>query len=152
MTDFFQDECGCFDYVHDIAQKIITIDDIDFIGMNWVVDYPFRLKDRCRMDHEDHCFQMQYGTALLSTEDGWNEIADWPGYVKQLPTIKDELERLPETRERTDRLYNTYASFRTWSGCLSGWGEPLDQTLYMISSRTSNHYFHCMAIYMNRLM
>ena len=48
------------------------------------------------MDHEDYCFQMQYGTALLSVEDGWTEIADWPGYVKQLPTIKDELEKLPK--------------------------------------------------------
>ena len=92
----FQDECSRFDYIHDIAQKKITINDIDFIGMNWVVDYPFRLKDRCRMDHDDYKFQMQYGTALLSVEAGWTEISDWIEYVKKLPTIKYELEQLPK--------------------------------------------------------
>ena len=93
----FQDECSHFDYIHDIAQNIVTIKDIDFIGMNWVVDYPFRLKDRCRMDNDDYRLQMQYGTALLSAEGGWTEIIDWPGYIKKLPTIHDELENLPKS-------------------------------------------------------
>ena len=92
----FQEECSCFKYVNDLAQKIIPINNIDFIGMNWVVDYPFRLKDRCRMDHKDYKFQQQFGTGLLSVENGWKEIYDWPEYAAKLPTIKDELENLPE--------------------------------------------------------
>ena len=96
FDELFQEECRRFDYVHDVAQKLVTINDVDFIGMNWVVDYPFRLKDRCRIDDEDYCFQMQYGTGLLSTDVGWDEIPDWRGYAKQLPTIKDELQKLPE--------------------------------------------------------
>lgn len=92
----FQGECSSFKYIHDVAQKRITINNIDFIGMNWVVDYPFRLKDRCRMDHKDYKFQQQFGTGLLSVENGWKEIDDWPGYAAKLPTIEDELENLPE--------------------------------------------------------
>ena len=92
----FQEECSSFKYVHDVAQKTITINDIDFIGMNWVVDYPFRLKDRCRMDHKDYQFQKQYGTGLLSVKNGWKDIDNWPEYAAKLPSIKDELENLPE--------------------------------------------------------
>ena len=60
----------------------------EFVGMNWVVDYPFRLKDRCRMDTADYVFQEQFGTGLLSTPNGWQEIADWISYAKTLPTKK----------------------------------------------------------------
>ncbi|MBI9108443.1 MAG: hypothetical protein JEZ04_16975 [Spirochaetales bacterium] len=66
--------------------------------MNWVFDYPFRLKDRCRMDYDDYSFQMQYGTGILSSANGWNEIAAWPQYAKQLATIKEELDNLPKPR------------------------------------------------------
>ena len=100
FDELFQEECSRFNYIHNIAQKLVTIEDIDFIGMNWVVDYPFRLKDRCRMDHDDYHFQKQYGPALLSSEDGWTEINDWLGYAKRLPTIKDELEKLPKPENK----------------------------------------------------
>ena len=83
--------CGKFKFIMPIAQKKVKLKGHEFIGMNWVVDYPFRLKDRCRIDDKKYKFQEQLGTALLSTENGWQEIKDWSSYAKTLPSIEDEL-------------------------------------------------------------
>jgi Icc-related predicted phosphoesterase len=73
--------------------------------MNWVVDYPFRLKDRCRMDTKDYIFQEQFGTGLLSTLNGCKEIEDWFAYAKTLPTIEDELEKLVRPMKMAQSVY-----------------------------------------------
>lgn len=90
----FEHTCGKYPLVSNLAQTHITMGAYEFIGMNWVVDTPFRMKDRCRMDTPDYVFQEQYGTGLLSTPEGWKEIADWQDYARSLPTIQDEMERL----------------------------------------------------------
>ena len=64
-----------------LAQRKSEIGRFEFVGMNWVVDYPFRLKDRCRMDTADYVFQEQFGTGLLSTPNGWQEIVEWISYA-----------------------------------------------------------------------
>ena len=73
--------------------------------MNWVVDYPFKLKDRCRMDTKDYDFQMQFGTGLLSTPEGFEGLPDWFATAKTLPTIEDELNRLPEPSSMSQGIY-----------------------------------------------
>ena len=73
--------------------------------MNWVVDYPFGLKDRCRMDHKDYQFQRQIGKAVLSTKSGWNEIKNWKRYAQMLPTLKDELENLIKPKNMEKAIY-----------------------------------------------
>ena len=73
--------------------------------MNWVVDYPFRLKDRCRMDTDDYIFQEQFGKGLLSTPDGWQEIDDWFARAKMLPTIEEELDRLVRPKDVAKSIY-----------------------------------------------
>lgn len=90
----FDEICQKYPSVFNLAQKRVSISGVEFIGMNWVVDYPFRLKDRCRVDTSDYIFQEQYGTGLLSTPQGWQEIVDWPSYAWSLPSIKEELDRL----------------------------------------------------------
>ncbi len=90
----FDETCQKYPSVYNLAQKRVSISDFEFIGMNWVVDYPFRLKDRCRVDTNDYIFQEQYGTGLLSTPQGWQEIVDWQTYAWSLPSIQEELERL----------------------------------------------------------
>jgi len=62
--------------------------------MNLIVDNPFRLKDRCRIDTENYLFQLQIGAGLLSSPDGFREVTDWPHYARELPTIEDELANL----------------------------------------------------------
>ena len=76
--------------------------------MNWVVDYPFRLKDRCRMDTEDYVFQEQYGSGLISTDAGWRELEDWLAYAKTLPTIEDELSRLVQPNDMSRTIYSIH--------------------------------------------
>lgn len=101
----FEEICQKYPFVLNLAQKRISIHAFEFIGMNWVVDYPFRLKDRCRIDTVEYTFQEQYGTGLLSTHEGWQEIPDWPAYARSLPTIQDELDRLVLPDDPTRAIY-----------------------------------------------
>ena len=103
FDDLFEATCGKYEFVVNLAQRKFAVGAFEFIGMNWVVDYPFRLKDRCRMDTRDYVFQEQYGSGLLSTPDGWKEIDDWFAYAKTILTIEDELKQLvrPNDMERS---------------------------------------------------
>lgn len=91
----FDETCRKYKMVRNIAQRKVTWNGVEFIGMNWVVDYPFRLKDRCRMDTPEHEFHPQFGAALLSSETGWETVPDWRDHARTLPTIADELAALP---------------------------------------------------------
>ncbi len=101
----FEETCNKYPYVINLAQRKFKIKDYEFIGMNWVVDYPFRLKDRCRMDYKDYIFQEQFGTGLLSTLNGWKELEDWFAYAKTLPTIEDELKKLVRPMNMAQSVY-----------------------------------------------
>lgn len=94
-----------YEFCKDIAGKRVTIDGYEFIGMNWVTDYPFRLKDRCRRDGEGYVVGEQLGSGLLSRENGFHEIEDWPTYLSQRCTIEEELERLPIPENRRKAIY-----------------------------------------------
>ena len=101
----FDEICQDYAYIHNLAQRKVTIEHVEFIGMNWVADYPFRLKDRCRMDTRDFTFEPQFGTGVLSTPSGWQEIANWPQYARTLPTLADELESLVRPEEMSQSVY-----------------------------------------------
>ncbi len=101
----FEETCRPFPFVHDIAQKKIEIKGYEFIGMNWVTDYPFRLKDRCRMDSDDYVFQQQFGSGLLSERGKWKEIDNWFAYAKALPTIEEEMEKLVRPKDMSKTVY-----------------------------------------------
>ncbi|MDO9518308.1 MAG: metallophosphoesterase [Methanosarcinaceae archaeon] len=101
----FDNACNKYPLVINLAQRKFEVGGYDFVGMNWVVDYPFRLKDRCRMDTADYIFQEQFGTGLLSTQDGWQEINDWFTCAKTLPTIEEELDRLVRPDDMSKSVY-----------------------------------------------
>ncbi|MBU4076089.1 MAG: metallophosphoesterase, partial [Euryarchaeota archaeon] len=105
FDELFEETCNKYSFVICLAQRKFEVGGYEFIGMNWVVDYPFRLKDRCRMDTEDYEFQEQFGTGLLSTPNGWQEIEDWFTHVKKLPTIEEELDRLVRPEDMTNSVY-----------------------------------------------
>lgn len=44
----FDETCRKYKHVINLAQRRFELNDFEFIGMNRVADYPFRLKDRCR--------------------------------------------------------------------------------------------------------
>jgi hypothetical protein len=97
--------CKKYSFILNISECRIEIGGYEFIGMNWVVDYPFRLKDRCRMDTEDYVFQKQLGTSIISTPTGWQEIKDWFGYAKSLPTIEKEMKSLIKPNDMRKAIY-----------------------------------------------
>jgi len=101
----FEETCHSFPFVHCIAQLKIEIGDYEFIGMNWVTDYPFRLKDRCRMDSDNYVFQQQFGSALFSENNKWKEVDDWFSYAKTLPTIEEEMEHLIRPKDMAKTVY-----------------------------------------------
>jgi Icc-related predicted phosphoesterase len=105
FDDLFERTCKTYQFIVNLAQRKFDIRGYEFIGMNWVVDYPFRLKDRCRMDTKDYEFQMQFGTGLLSTPDGFGELKDWFATAKTLLTIEDELNRLPKPNSMSNSVY-----------------------------------------------
>ena len=101
----FEETCSKYRFVVPLAQTKFDLNGYEFIGMNWVVDYPFRLKDRCRRDTDDYTFQRQFGTGLLSTQYGFKEIKDWLAYAKSLPTIEDELAKLVRPENMRAAIY-----------------------------------------------
>lgn len=103
--DLFEATCARYPRVVNLAQRVFTLGAYEFVGMNWVVDYPFRLKDRCRIDTASYVFQEQYGTALLSTAAGWQEIPDWFAYARTLPTIEEEMRRLARPQNMAQSIY-----------------------------------------------
>ncbi len=92
-----------------LAQARIEFGGYEWIGMNWVDDYPFRLKDRCRLDAPDATVGVQLGTALLSRPNGFDEVEDWEAYVETLPSIEHELADLPEPGDPERTVYVIHA-------------------------------------------
>lgn len=95
-----------------IAGRLVKIDGWSLIGFNLVPDYPFRLKDRCRMDTRDCLFEKQLGTGVLSSLLSISSKAvlmeisgGWINYAMSLPTIKEELEKLPVPELQPKTIY-----------------------------------------------
>jgi Icc-related predicted phosphoesterase len=103
--DVFDETCHKHKHVVNLAQRRFELNDYEFIGMNWVADYPFRLKDRCRRDGPGYVFQEQFGSGLLSTPEGFKELEDWPAYAAKLPTIEDEFDALPKPAAASRTIY-----------------------------------------------
>ncbi|MBI5242183.1 MAG: metallophosphoesterase [Elusimicrobia bacterium] len=101
----FEKVCSKYRHVVNLAQRKYDIGLFEFIGMNWVADYPFQLKDRCRKDRADYVFQRQLGPGVLSTEKGFEELPDWPAYAAALPTIEQELAALPKPKDAAKAVY-----------------------------------------------
>jgi len=91
-----------------LSQRMVEVDGYWFIGMNRVTDFPFPLKDRARMDTAGYVIGKQLGAAVLSPDDGFKEIPDWPRYAATLPTIEQELDALPVPPDPARAVYVTH--------------------------------------------
>ena len=103
--ELFEEVCTKYPFVTNLAQKRIEISGFEFIGMNWVCDYPFRLKDRCRIDGMNFVFPHQFGKGLLSTNNGYEEIENWTTFALTLPSIEEELNRLQSCDNPRKTIY-----------------------------------------------
>lgn len=101
----FEAACAKHPLVGNLAGRRISVGPHEFLGMNLVTDFPFRLKDRARMDARDFVFPPQFGGGILSLPDGWEEIPDWPAYAGTLPTIEEELASLPAPSDPSRAVY-----------------------------------------------
>jgi len=101
--DLLNEIANKYKYIQNIQDKKVTINGFEFIGMNWVTDLPFGLKDRARMDTNDFEFPKQIGKPIISTKNGLKTIDNWFAYAKSLPTLKEELEKLvmPENMDKS---------------------------------------------------
>ncbi|WDP89304.1 MAG: metallophosphoesterase [Desulfobacter sp.] len=115
FDDLLAEACSEFEYVHFLRPEgdMVSIGDLDFIGFNLVCDYPFGIKDRCRMDKEGFEFPPQRGTPSYTVAKGngygWQEIDDWFSHARTLPTLEDELEALvkPDVRRPDEGLVSS---------------------------------------------
>jgi Icc-related predicted phosphoesterase len=107
FDDLFQETCNKYAYIINLAQKKFQIKDYgyEFIGMNWVTDLPFGLKDRARMDNRDFKLPKQIGKQYISSPNGWIKIEDWASYIKNLPTIEDEMNQLIKPDNMKKAIY-----------------------------------------------
>lgn len=105
FDQLFEETCNKYPLVFCLAQSMVEIGAYEFIGMNWVVDYPFRLKDRCRIDSDDYRFDVQFGKGVLSSPEGWKEIDDWFSYARTLATIEEELNRMVRPKDMAKSVY-----------------------------------------------
>lgn len=103
--DAFDKLCRSHKNCFNLAQRRVEMGGFEFIGMNWVADYPFRLKDRCRPDAPGHISQKQFGSGLLSTDEGFRELGDWPAYAANLPDLDRELAALPTPSNPAKAVY-----------------------------------------------
>lgn len=107
FDDLFQKTCDKYSYAVNIAQTRFQIkgSKYGFIGMNWVSDLPFGLKDRARKDTADFEHPKQIGKQYLSTPNGFKRLEDWFSYVGTLPTIEDELRNLVKPSNMNNSVY-----------------------------------------------
>jgi len=101
----FDKVCRSHKNCFNLAQRRVEVGGFEFIGMNWVADYPFRLKDRCRPDAPGYISQKQFGTGLLSIEEGFRELVDWTAYAANLPDLGWELAALPKPSNPAKTVY-----------------------------------------------
>lgn len=133
VDNLFEQTCGGFANVHNIAGKKIRIDEYEFIGMNQILDHPFGCKDRV-VTETDYIPQRQLSFfAGISNEYGYDRIFDWLEYSKtELPLMCGILKELPEPEESEENgICYAHASCRIAFGTasISGFGYRISRYL-----------------------
>jgi Icc-related predicted phosphoesterase len=107
FDDLFQQTCDKYSYVVNIAQTRYQIEgsEYEFIGMNYVSDLPFGLKDRARKDTVDFVHPKQIGKQYLSIPNGFERLENWLSYVETIPTIEDEIRNLVKPSNMSNAIY-----------------------------------------------
>ncbi len=105
FDELFEAICDKYPYIFSIAQAKVELAGFEFIGMNYVPDLPFGLKDRARKDTPNFTFPRQIGKAYFSTPEGLERIEDWFSQASSLPTIEQEMKNLIEPRDYRKSIY-----------------------------------------------
>lgn len=105
FDNLLQKISSSYHFVENLSHKKVNIGEFEFIGLDLMADYPFPLKDRCRMDTYNSQFKKQCSKAFLSSFQGWKYLDDWYSNVKSLPSLEEELENLPQPADMNKAVY-----------------------------------------------
>jgi Icc-related predicted phosphoesterase len=92
------DELSSQGLIENLHQRVATLGNFSLVGLAFVPPTPFSIKDFERHDLPgDTLRQPQLARCVLGTARGFKPIEDFESYLQTLPTLQDELERLPPT-------------------------------------------------------
>jgi uncharacterized protein len=101
----FERTCSKFNNVFYIAQRKVKIEKYEFIGMNFITDFVYGMKNRCRKDKRADKAEKPIEKAVIAQGNGIVEVKDWTGYINGLPTIEDELKTLVRPDNMANAVY-----------------------------------------------
>ncbi len=110
IIDMGNDDCKClqkdfldvvsqFDHVYSSHLNEIIINGVSFIGMHYVPDYPFGLKDWCRQDGYRKADSLQLSEPVISFEYGLQPINNLSKYLEKKDNIYNVLNELPKSEK-----------------------------------------------------
>ncbi len=119
LIDFGNDDMSCnyelflniinqYKNIYNFHLNKVTLNNIDFIGMNFVPDYPFALKDWCRIDNKDRGIDpLQFGFPLFSTLNGYERISNYSKWLNFKLSIEEQLNILPKPENNVIYLFHS---------------------------------------------
>jgi Icc-related predicted phosphoesterase len=94
--DLFKECVDKYDHVFISHMNEIVINDYSIIGMHYVPDYPFGIKDWCRSEKDYLIDPHQLGVPVKTMNGYMEDIKDLKKYFGNLPMIEDCLSILPK--------------------------------------------------------
>ncbi|MCK4454422.1 metallophosphoesterase [Candidatus Parcubacteria bacterium] len=117
----FKECVNKYDHVYISHMREVVIDSHSIIGMHYVPDYPFGIKDWCRSEVKFLMDPIQLGRPVKTINGYVEDINNLEKYFKNLPTIEDCLAILPiPTCDKV--IYNMHAPPRTLGFDICGGG------------------------------
>lgn len=106
--NLFKECVNKYDHVHISHMKEVIIKNVSIIGMHYVPDYPFGIKDWCRSEKDYLIDPYQIGVPVKTMNGHMEDINDLKKYFRNLPMIEDCLSILP--KPSCDKVvYNMHA-------------------------------------------
>jgi len=115
--NLFKNTVEQFGYV-DISNMIdISIGGYTFIGMHYVPDYPFGIKDWCRKDFKNVCDPEQFGMSCTSKSGKIEVIHDLERYFLTQKSIREELDSLQKPNDKTVYIIHAPPAYSSLDVC-----------------------------------
>lgn len=115
--NLFKNTVNQFDYVHISHMTNIRVGDYTFIGMHYVPDYPFGIKDWCRRDFKKVCDLEQLGMPYTSKAGKIDVIHSLDSYFLNQKTIREELDSLPKPNNKTIYIIHAPPAYSALDVC-----------------------------------
>ena len=92
------DELASQRLIENLHQRAVSLGEFALVGLAFVPPTPFSIKDFERRDLPGETLrEPQLARSVLGKAQGFEPIKDFEAYLDTLPTLQEELERLPAT-------------------------------------------------------